>query len=471
MNILVATCEMAPAADRIDPALMRMASVLIFGAILALLDTTIVNVGIDSVGHALNSPLDTIQWISTGYLLAVSMVMPLSGWASERFGGKAMWMTSVVLFVGGSALCGLAWSAPALIVFRVVQGIGGGMMQPIGQSILAQEAGPSRIGRMMSMLVIPITFAPVLGPIIGGVIIQNLDWRWMFYVNVPIGIVTLIAAARILPSGRDHGVGDTRLDVLGVALLSPGLAALVYGFAAAGESGFGAGRVMAPLAAGVALLTGYVFHALRGRGTPLIDLRLFARRGFAVATGSSFLLGASLYSSMLLVPLYYQQVQHVDAMKAGLLLAPQALGTAVTMIVVSRLTDRVGPRATMIIGVVLALAGTVAFTQLGLNPPEWLLTCSLVLRGAGLGATMAPGMAAVYGSVERHQAPRAASALNVLNRVGGSLGTAVLVVVLQSGLHHSSAHQAAAFGTTFWWALGLSALCLVPAALFPARNK
>ncbi|KAA2263729.1 DHA2 family efflux MFS transporter permease subunit [Solihabitans fulvus] len=456
--------------ERLDPALLKMGAVLIFGAILSVLDGTIVNVGIDSVVRDLHSPLAAVQWVATGYLLAVSMVMPLSGWATERFGGKRMWMISVALFVGGSALCGLAWSTPALIAFRVVQGIGGGMMQPIGQAMMAQAAGPSRLTRVMGLLVVPITFAPVLGPLLGGVIVANLDWRWMFYVNVPIGIATLVAAARVLPAGGRTGARN-RLDVLGLALLSPGLAALVYGFATAGEpGGFGAPKVVLALALGVGLLAGYAAHALRGRGIPLIDLRLFRRRQFAVATGSSFLLGASMYSSMLLLPLYYEQVEHASALRAGLLLAPQALGTALVVTLAGRLAARISPRRIMVCGIGLSLAGTVAFTQLGAHPAGWLLVASLVLRGIGLGATMAPGMGAVYAAVERHEAPRAASALNVLNRVGGSLGTAVLVVVLQQNLD-TAADPAVAFGTTFWWALGLSLLTLIPAAMFPDRVR
>ncbi|WP_214321093.1 MDR family MFS transporter [Nonomuraea sediminis] len=445
--------------ERLEPSLVRMGLVLTLGAILAMLDTTIVNVGMDTMGRDLHGSLDQLQWVSTGYLLAVSMVMPLSGWVSERFGAKTMWLTSVALFVAGSALCGLAWSPESLIVFRVIQGVGGGMMQPIGQSIVAQAAGPSRIGRVMGVLTIPITFAPVLGPVLGG-LIAGVDWRWMFYVNVPIGLVTLLLAARFVPAAPPAGP-RAPLDVRGLALLSPGLAAVVYGFARLAS---GAGATL-PLAVGGLLVAGYAVHALRA-AAPLIDLRLFARRGFAAATGSSFLLGASVYSSMLLIPLYYQRIEGASALEAGLLLAPQALGTAVVTFFASRLSDRIGPRPLILAGIGLAMAGTVAFALVAARPAAWVLTFSLVVRGAGLGMMMAPGMAAVYSSVERHETPRAASALNVLNRVGGSIGTAVLAMVLQSG--HATP---AAFGTAFWWALGLSALTLVPAALYPAKKS
>ncbi|MER5390003.1 DHA2 family efflux MFS transporter permease subunit [Saccharopolyspora sp. NPDC002686] len=440
----------ARSAEQTDAELRRTAGILLCAAVLAGLDATIVNVGIDAVANDLGAPLSTVQWVMTGYLLAVSVVMPMSGWASERFGAKRMWLLSV-----------------ALIVFRVVQGIGGGMMQPIGQAMVAQAAGPSRMGRIMAVSSVPVMFAPVLGPVLGGVIVQGLDWRWMFLVNLPIGAVVLLIAVRSLPSIGARST-QTRLDLRGLVLISPGLAAVVYGFTAAGEvRGFTEPGAFVPLLLGGALLGTYAVHALRGDAAPLIDLRLFARRGFAAATSNSFLLGASLYSSMLLIPLYYQQVQQVSALDAGLLLAPQALGTAITTYLAGRLADRIGPRPLLVTGIVVSLAGTFAFTQLATQPPVWLLVASLVVRGIGMGLTMAPGMAAVYRSVARHEAPRAASALNVLNRIGGSLGTAVLVVVLQNG----DPDPAVAFGTTFWWASGITALSLVPAFLFPSRQK
>ncbi|MEU4820629.1 DHA2 family efflux MFS transporter permease subunit [Actinomadura citrea] len=457
-------------AERLDPALLKASFVLVLGPVLALIDTTIVAVGLDAVARDFHSPPATLQWVSAGYLLAISMVMPLAGWASDRFGARRTWMLSVALFAAGSALCGLAWSAGSLILFRVLQGVGGGLIQPIGQSIVVRAAGPARLGRVFGITVLPLTFAPVLGPVLGGLIVDRFDWRWMFLVNVPLGLLTLLLAARHLPSDPRRGTsGDDRLDVLGLALLSPGLAALVYGLSEAGDQGFGAPRVTVPLLAGAVLVLGYVAHALRRRAAALIDLRLFARRGFAVATANSFLQGAALYGSMLLLPLYYQQVEHASALEAGLLLAPQALGTAAATFFASRLADRTAPRPLILTGILLTLAGTVAFTRLGSSPAGWLLVASLVVRGAGLGVVMAPGMATIYAAVGRHEVARAAGAVNTLNRVGGSLGTAVLAVVLQRSLDGRA--PAAAYGHTFWWAVALSALTLVPALFYPSRKE
>ncbi|MGW3041350.1 MDR family MFS transporter [Kitasatospora sp. NPDC001159] len=460
--------------EPLPPGLLKMGAVLALGPILALLDTTIVNVGIDSVARDLHSSMAAVQWVATGYLLAISLTMPLSGWAASRFGARRAWLGSVVLFVLGSALCGLAWSTASLIAFRVLQGIGGAMIQPLGQTIMVQAAGRSRLARVMGTMLLPSSLAPVLGPILGGLVLEHLDWRWMFLLNVPVGLLTLLLAARWLPAEAPSELPKPRLDVTGLVLLSPGLTGLVYGLPTIGEGG-AVGPVA--VAVGAVLLVAYGRHALRvgrhGVRTPLIDLRLFVRRGFAVATANSFLQGAALYSSMFLVPLYYQQVEHAGAVEAGLLLSPQALGTAVTSLLAGRIADRLAPRPLTLLGIGCSLLGTLAFTQLGAGsgPADWLLVGSLALRGAGMGIILIPGMAAVYGSVDKAQAPAAAGAVNVLNRLGGALGTAVLTLALQQAQAGHPGHPGAAFGATFWWVLALSALAIAPALLYPGAAR
>src|SRR3982751_1894501 len=205
-----------------------VAAVVVVGVIMSILDTTIVNVALETLSRELDAPLNTIQWVSTGYLLALATVIPLTGWMSEKFGSRRVWMTSVALFGLGSALCGLAWSAESLIVFRVLQGFGGGMIMPVGMSLLAQTAGPSRVGRVMSVIGVPMLLGPILGPVIGGLIVDSASWRWVFYVNIPIVVVALVLAARVLHP--DAGRADAGpLDWQGLALLSPGLAAIVFG--------------------------------------------------------------------------------------------------------------------------------------------------------------------------------------------------------------------------------------------------
>src|SRR3954454_7116562 len=242
--------RMSSAAPGLDRALLRLASVVVLGTIMSILDTTIVNVAIETLGRDLGASLSSIQWVSTGYLLALATVIPLTGWSMERFGGRRMWMLSVVLFLLGSTLCGLAWSTGSLILFRVLQGFGGGMIMPIGQAILAQAAGPQRMGRIMSVIGVPTLLGPILGPVIGGLIVDNVSWRWIFFVNLPVGAIALALAARILP-GAEVGRARPSLDLRGLLLLSPGLAALVYGLSEFGiEGGLGSAKVIVGLVAG-----------------------------------------------------------------------------------------------------------------------------------------------------------------------------------------------------------------------------
>ncbi|MER7009766.1 DHA2 family efflux MFS transporter permease subunit, partial [Dactylosporangium sp. NPDC000555] len=440
MNRSTATA-LATAATRpepLDPALLRIAGVLVLGAVLAQLDTTIVSVGIGAVGVGLGWSLATVQWVATGYLLAVALVAPTAGWLVQRFGGKRMWLLSVAVFTAASALCGLAWSAGALIAFRVLQGLGGGLMQPIGQTLAARIAGPARIGRLIGVITTPVALAPILGPVLGGLIVAGPGWRWLFYVNVPIGIAAFLLAARIVPGDDAERERTLRVDTPGLFLLPPALAALVYGLSLAGHPG--TGPALVPLVAvAVLALAAYVVHGLRTDRAPLLDLRLFAGRGFTLAAVNTFLIGAALYSAMLLLPLYFVQVQGMSPLAAGLALAPQALGMAAAAPWAGRLTDRHGPRAVALGGALLIVAGTVPFA-FAAELPSWpLLIVALFLRGCGLGAVVPPNAAATYTTVTRAQAAAATGARTVLNRIGGSIGTAVLAVVLQSGLAAAAA--------------------------------
>ncbi len=471
----------------LDRDLLRLASVVVLGTIMSILDTTIVNVAIETLGRELHSSLSSIQWVSTGYLLALATVIPLTGWSMERFGGKRMWMVSVTLFLAGSTLCGLAWSTSSLIAFRVLQGFGGGMILPVGQAILAQAAGPQRMGRIMSVIGVPTLLGPILGPVIGGLIVDNASWRWIFFVNLPVGAVALALAARILPAA-DARRARPRLDLVGLLLLSPGLAALVYGLSEVGiEGGLGSAKVVGGIVIGVVCLALFARHAVRAGPRALIDLRLFRDRAFAAASGTTFIFGVSLFGAMLILPLYYQVVRGESALTAGLLLAPQGLGAATAMPIAGRMTDRLGAGRIVPFGVVLALIGTLAYTQLEADTSYELLAIFLYVRGMGLGMTMMPSMAAAYQTLDRPAVPRATSTINIIRTVGGSFGTAVLTVVLERrivanvpgatgelGSLRGGAAQAAtplahAFGQTMWWAVALTAIALIPAYFLPRR--
>ncbi|WP_202868415.1 DHA2 family efflux MFS transporter permease subunit [Kribbella sindirgiensis] len=293
---------MTTTTDRLDRSVLKLAAVLVLGALAPLLDSTIVTVALHTLGANLHASVATVQWVSTAYLLALAMAVPITGWSANRFGAKRMWIVALGLFLAGSMLCGAAWNIGSLIAFRVLQGIGGGLMLPILQTLLMRAAGRDRIGRLMAVVTLPATLGPILGPVIGGVLVGHLDWRWIFYVNAPICLAAIILAVRTLTP--DPPATAARLDVLGLLLVSPALAAIIYGLSQVSDHGFGQPAVLVPLAIGVLLLAAFV---LRRAAEPLIDLALFRTRSFAASTALMFLTGFGLYGAMLLLPLFYQQ--------------------------------------------------------------------------------------------------------------------------------------------------------------------
>ena len=453
---------MAEASDRIEAHVWRLAAVVLLGTVMSILDTTIVNVALATLGRDLHSSISQIQWVVTGYMLALAAVIPVSGWAARRFGAKRVYLVSLVLFTAGSALCGLASSASMLIVFRVLQGVGGGMLMPIGQLMMAEAAGPKRMGRVMSIVAVPMMLAPILGPTIGGLIVQNTSWRWIFYVNVPIGVIAVIAALRTLPR-VEPGKAD-RLDFRGLLLMSAGLGLLTYGLAEIGTTGsFTATRVLLPILVGLVLVGVFAIHALR-IPRPLLDLRLFRRPTFSAASIAMFFLAAALFGGMILLPLYWQDIRHQSVVDAGLLMAPQGIGAALSMPFAGKLSDRYGGGPIALVGVTITALLTIPFGFVGTHTSIVWLSIVMFFRGTGIGFGFMPAMTAAFASLERSELSDATPQLNVLQRVGGSLGTAVLAVVLQRALAgaHTLPAAASAYGVAFWASAGLAAIAFVP---------
>ncbi|UGS35397.1 DHA2 family efflux MFS transporter permease subunit [Capillimicrobium parvum] len=452
-------------AGGIDRHVWLVAAVVAMGSVMSILAVTIVNVALEQLSVQLHSPLNDIQWVATGYLLGMGAVIPLSAWAAKRVGTKRMYLISLGFFVAASLLCAFAWSAPSLIAFRVLQGVAGGLTLPLGQMMLATAAGPQRIGRVMSVIGVPMVLGPMIGPIVGGLLIEHLNWHWIFVINVPFGIAALVAGWRLLPASAPEPAG--RLDVRGLVLLCTGVPLLIYGLSrTASAGGFASASVLVPAIAGVLLVAAFAIHAVRA-SEPLLDIGLLRNRGFAAAGAATFAAGAALYGAMLLLPLYFQTVRGEDALHAGLLLIPQGVGAALSMGVAGRLADRIGGGRVAVAGLAIMALATIPLAGVTADTSYWLIGAVLVVRGFGTGASIMPLMAAAFATLRTEDVAHATPQLNVLQRVGGSIGTAILTVVLTNALAGDGSRTpeaaAAAFGHAYWWAAAVTAFAVLPA--------
>ena len=448
---------MTETTTRLDLRLLRLGAVIVVGSITAMLDMTMVAVALSDLTRVFGASVTAVQWVSTAYLLTIAMVIPVTGRLTERFGARTMWTFALVTFLAGSMLCGAAWSIGTLIAFRAAQGIGGGMIVPLSMMILAQAAAPGQRGRVMALVAVPGQVAPIVGPLVGGLIIDAGSWRWIFYVNVPICLVALALGRRGIPDGPPREPAG-RLDVTGLALLAPALALVVYGLSAR------AGWLLGTGAALLAVFTGY---ALRAR-TPILNPRLFAHRPFAAASTLNFLSRLSIFGVMILMPLYYQQVRGHSALAAGLLLAPQSLGTMIALPYVGRLTDRLGARPVVLAGITAGALAALACTRVGAHTSDVFLGAALLVWGMGVAAVAVPVSAAAYEGLTPAEIPGATSAITTVQTVGASVGAAALTAILQD--RAIGRPDAAAFAGTYRWVLGFTVLTFAPALLLPLRK-
>lgn len=461
----------ADAGDRLDAHMWRVASVVVLGLIMSILDMTIVNVALNSLSHDLHTSLNGIQWVVSAYLLALAAVIPLSGWAVKRYGAFRVYMYALFVFTAGSVLCGVATTSGQLIAFRALQGVGGGFLAPTGMTILVNAVGRENLARVMAAIGLPMVLAPIFGPTLGGFLLQSVSWHAIFLVNLPVGIVTAIAAVRMLPRDRPEPDEAGPLDWIGLLLAGLGTVGITYSLSQSATAGsFVSGTVIVPFVGGCALVALFVLRTRR-MTHPLLDLKLYQIRAFGSAAAVMFCLGAALFATMLLLPLYFQDARGDDAMRTGLLLIPQGLGGAVGMNRSASATNRFGAGLTSLCGTAILIAATIPFVYVRPNTSyEWLVIV-MVVRGFASAFSTMPAMTAAFSALNHDQVSDASPQLNVIQRVGGSLGTAVIAVVLQSKLVHAAAQggghasplgMARAFDQTYIWVIAMAALACIP---------
>jgi EmrB/QacA subfamily drug resistance transporter len=505
--------QSAVTTDKIDGAVLKIAGVIVLGAIMSILDVTVVSVALPTFQSEFNATYAQVAWTMTAYTLALATVIPLTGWAADRFGTKRLYMAALAMFTIGSALCSTADTISELIGFRVLQGLGGGMLMPLGMTIMSRAAGPERIGRLMAILGVPMLLGPIGGPILGGWLIDTASWHWIFLINIPIGIVSLIYALIALP--KDRPEPSESFDFVGMLMLSPGLALFLFGVSSVPEAGgFGAVKVWLPMLAGAALVVGFVFYSFRPRH-PLLDLRLFRNRGLTIATVTMFVFIIAFMGAGLLFPSYFLQVRGESTLAAGLLIAPQGFGAMIMMPIAGTLADRIPVGRTVPFALSLIAIGFLAFTQVGADTSYLFLCGALFVMGLGMGGTMMPIMTSALKSLSSQDVARGSTLTNIVQQIGGSVGAAVMSVILTTTLNRSTpipgavdpgsgkpiteaglaiamqqkpelaqvfpvdpsviqrglAFAADSFGTTFWVGFGLVVLTFVPVAFLPRKRK
>ena len=461
--------------ERLDPRVWRVAGVALLGPLITNVDSTVVNVSLSTLGHDLHVPLTTLQWVITGYLLALALMLPLSGWLVDRCGAKRVYLGCFTLFTLASALCGISATAHALIAARVLQGMAGGLLAPMAQMMVAREA-PRHIARVMGVMTIPIVFGPIFGPSLAGLILQHASWHWIFFINLPIGALAVVLAAWILPA--DDVVSRVRtFDLAGFLLISPGLVLLLYSLEDISSNPAARWLHVLLLSLSLALLAAFAVHAFHRGKAALVDLRLFRNQGFRASACTQFLVNGLSLGGQMLIPLYLLTVLHFTPARAGLLLACGAIGALISYPSMGALTERFGSRRISASGAFVALLAAIAFAVL---PPSalssWVLCLMLFVRTIGMGSISLPSLAAAYSSIPRDTVPMATTAINIVQRLGAPTATTMIAICLHASATSrghvdglAASPGAAAFTATFWLLCALNACVFLAALRLPLR--
>ncbi len=398
---------------------------------MAVMDTTIVNVALPTLARDFHVSTDAVDAVSIAYLVSYGVFIPISGWLGDRLGGRRTLLGAISVFVVASALCGLSTSFRELVLFRILQGVGGGLMTPVGLSMLFRVFPPAQRVRAASILVPPTALAPALGPVLGGLFTTEVSWRWVFYVNVPIGIAALIFGALFLSDHRASGTG--RLDIGGFLLSGVALGLIMYGVSEGPLEGWSSADVLATVFAGGVLLLCFVAYEVR-RANPLLDLSLFADRLFRSTTSVMVVGSVAFLGTLYLVSLFFQDALGMSALRAGLTIFPEALGVMVGSQVVSRiLYPRFGPRRLMASGLLTIAVSMLLLTQIGPTTNEWLIRLIMLLLGYGISHVFLTSQAASFTTISPARTSGASAVFNACRQLGGAIGVALVTTVMSEG--------------------------------------
>ncbi|MBH8583370.1 MDR family MFS transporter [Thermoactinomyces sp. CICC 10735] len=457
--------------DKLPKGLLSIAWILVLGALPPMLDSTIVNIAVNDLAKVFSASFVVTQWVVTGYVLALGMAVPFSGWLMQKYDGKKVYMYALGLFLISSLLSGFAWNIESLIAFRMLQGIASGIIIPTLTTLVAQAAGGENIGRLMSVVGIPVVFGPIAGPVIGGLILQHSEWQWLFFVNLPVGALALIIAQCKLPKFELVN-RSAKLDWIGILLLAMLSGMFIYGITEIrAESKHAATGI---LALGIAFLSliSYLLYAWKQKSEALIPLDLFQSKNFSAVFFSLFLAGFATNGPMLLFPMFFQNVLGLDVITSALWLIPQGLGMLVARPLIGNLTDKIGARYVVLPSIAITIIGTFPFIFFDVDSAQWIIWIVLFIRGIGVGGITVPVMSDAYVGLEKSQMPAASVATRIIQNVGAASGSAILATVVSHVLGGAAAaNLAGAYHSGFVTSLIFMGISILPALFLTDKLK
>jgi EmrB/QacA subfamily drug resistance transporter len=424
-----------------------------------IMDGTVVNVALPTLSRYFAVPIGSVSGVVTAYLVTLAVAMPASGWIGDRFGGRNVLLAAITVFTGASALCGLATSLPELVIFRALQGLGGGILIPVGVTMITRAFPPAERIKANQVLIVPTLLAPALGPVIGGALVDGLSWRWIFYINLPVGVAAVLVGLLFLPAGSDHPVG--RFDLPGFALAAVGFPLVMYALSTGSSSGWGSAVVLGTGLPGLVLLA--VFIAVERRiAAPLLLLRLYRDRLFRITSLQLTFAAGGFMGTLFLVPLLLQNGLGFSAIHSGLSTFTEAIGGMAGVQLTTRLYKRVGPRRLMTAG----MGGTVTTIALmslaGPSDAFWMIPLLMFFTGCSFGFAMAPSQTANMATITPAETGHASTLQNTVRQAGGAAGVALLGTVLAAT--GASARDLAGYHMAFLAAAALMALGAVSSA-------
>jgi EmrB/QacA subfamily drug resistance transporter len=455
--------------------LTKIAWILVAGAIAPMLDSTMVNIAVNNLGHDFGTSLSTIQWVITGFALAVGVMVPLSGWLTNRFEGKRVFFIAELGFLISSLLCGISWNISSLIIFRLLQGASTGIIIPMLMNLILSKSDKNQLGRLIVTIGLPMILGPILGPVIGGFLVQWASWRLIFFVNILFSGIALLLISK-LPKFPARKPSD-KLDFIGLVLLAALSSAFIYGIVEAGtHATFSNSTTILCIVLGAALMIFYIAYARVKKEQALLPLKLFKSKNFSAATIGLFMGGLAVNGPMLLLPLFFQNIRGMSVLVSALALIPQGLGMMVARPTIGKMIDKIGARSVVLVCLAIAVVGSLPFAFFNASTPIWLLMAILFIRGIGVGGITMPIMSDAYVGVEDSEVPQATSGTRIVQNIGGAFGSAVIATVVASSLVAATSSNVlgnltSAYQHGFLLATILSTLIIVPALFLTDKRK